>query len=257
LREEGYVVLARGPWLPSAVRCRRVARAPARGAAAESVLAREWERALERARAAGQTLFPGPVYGLAAFRARGDELELDLHATDYREFVGTNLCPEYLALPKESAPRSDALGLSVLLLSGDTIVLHRRGAACFEGPLAIDTPGGHIDPGHHDDRGAPSPFLAALDELESELGVAASEVSELCILGLTRITKSEKPQVVLAARTALTPDEIRGRVGSARESFETNELWPVAWSEVARLDAECTTPAGRAAIRLACELLRG
>jgi hypothetical protein len=114
-----------------------------------------------------------------------------------------------------------------------------------------------MEPGRHEERGAPSPFLAALDELEGELGVASHEVTGLRALALTRIAGTEKPQLVLAARTALSPGELRGRVARARESFETSELWPVPLAELARLDAELVTPAGSAAVRFAREMLRG
>jgi 8-oxo-dGTP pyrophosphatase MutT (NUDIX family) len=238
------------------VRARRVGRLAPREPRAGEILARRWELALEEARASGQTLFPGPIYGLAAFRGSAHLLELDLHETDYREFVGTNLSPEYLALPRESAPRADALGVSVLLLAGEHVVLHRRGPGCFEWPLAIDTPGGHVEPGRHlDARGEPDPFAAALDELEGELGLHAEEVLERRALALTRIAGTEKPQLVIAARTRVSLDEIRRRLEEARDRFETSELLPVGFDELPALESANVTPAGRAAIRFAREML--
>ena len=254
---ELFTILARGPWEPARLLSRRVPREVRRDPSAARILDAAWESAVARARLCGQTLYPGRVHGLAAWRVTEGGLELDFHETDYREFVGTNLSPEYRALPREQATRSDALGLSVLLVSGDQVVLHRRGAGCYEWPLAIDTPGGHMEPGQHDDaRGDPSPLRAGLDEPSSELGLSEGDVSGLQALALTRIHDTEKPQLVLAARTRLSPDEIRVRVGAARESFETDELVPVPLSALDRLDRERLTPAGRAAVRLARDGLR-
>lgn len=250
---EPFEILARGPWTEERLRARVVPRIPARSPGAAGVLAAAWTRALERARSAGHSLWAGPVLGLSAWRQGAAGLELDLHETDYGEFVGTNQNPAYLAFPRSEASRADALGISVVLLSGEDVVLHRRGPGVFEWPLLIDTPGGHMEPGKHLAGGAPSPFATAADELESELGLGAHEVRGLVAIGLARIVPTEKPQLVLAARTDASPGELRDRVRAARESFETHELAPVALERLASLDPATLTPAGRAAVRLALE----
>ncbi|MBI3724495.1 hypothetical protein HY251_11155 [bacterium] len=252
------VLLARGPWPEESVRASFDARPLAFDGRAREALERAWKRAQEDALASGRTLWNGRVAGLASFRASQSELSLRLHATDYREFVGTNLSAEYRARSREEAPRSDALGLSLVVVSGETVILHRRGAANFEWPLAIDTPGGHVEPGKHDDEsGVPSVFRATRDELEGELGIESSEVLSLRVLALTRMAETEKPQLIVLARIALSPEEVRSRLPTARERFETSELLPVARSELAKLarSGELVSPAGRAALEIASGLL--
>ncbi len=243
-----FTVLARGPWPRERV---TVLAAPAFAVAREHepIVERAWRGALDAATASGRRLFPGAVRGLAFFSqddaAAASTLRLALHATDYRAFVGTNLCAEYLAT---GAPCSDALGISVAIEVADpepTVLLHRRGAGCFEWPLAIDTPGGHVEPGA-------GPFEAALDELESELGLRAADVTALDLLGLARMEGTRKPQAVLRARVRLTVAEISSRLDQARERFETDALLPFT---LAQLDAltrskEPITPACRAALTL-------
>jgi 8-oxo-dGTP pyrophosphatase MutT (NUDIX family) len=239
--DQPFTILARGPWARPDV---HVVYDSAPPRVDETLVSRAWSRAEEEARASGKLLFPGRVAGLASFVATSTTLSLTLHRTDYRAFVGTNLAPDYLAT---GAPRADALGISVLIETGDLVLLHRRGAGCYEWPLAIDTPGGHVTP----DAG---PFDAALEELESELGVRASEVTALSVMGLARIRATEKPQLVIAARVSLDVDAIRARLPHARESFETQELLPIArpdLAELARSTRERITPAGRAALLLA------
>lgn len=235
-------MLARGPWPRERVAVREAppyAVAPAH----EALVERAWLVALDGARAKGQRLFPGPVLGLASFESEAGSLALALHRTDYRAFVGTNLSAEFRAL---AVPCADALGISILIEVDEGVLLHRRGAGCFEWPLAIDTPGGHVEPGA-------TPFDAALEELGSELGLRAADVTELDLVGLARITGTRKPQAVLRARVSLTVAAIAERLEHARESFETSELLPVARSALGALAAssERITPAGRAALFLA------
>jgi 8-oxo-dGTP pyrophosphatase MutT (NUDIX family) len=249
-----YEVLAVGPWPRERV---SVVTAPGfRVPAAQEVLIeQDWLLAQEGAARSGQRLFNGPVAGLASFRP-GERLELALHATDYRSFVGTNLSARYRAL---GIPCADALGISIVVeLDGRRVLLHRRGKASFEWPLAIDTPGGHIEPDAHREGVAPSPFLAALDELEGELGVRPDEVESLSVLGLARITGTRKPQVVIRARVLVSFATIRANLAAARESFETSELLePLSVDELGALAAspERMTPAGRAAIAIARRVL--
>lgn len=252
--ELSYEILALGPWERERV---GVALAPPFEVPDEhrGLVEREWLAAREVAARSGQRLFNGPVAGLASFRP-GERLELALHATDYRSFVGTNLSARYRAT---GIPCADALGISIVIeLEGRRVLLHRRGRASFEWPLAIDTPGGHIEPEAHREGGAPSPFLAALDELEGELGVRADEVASLSVLGLARIVETRKPQVVIRARVLAPFEEIRSRVAAARESFETSEVLepvPVEELRVLASSPERITPAGRAAIEIARRLL--
>jgi len=241
--EERFHVLERGPWPAERV---RVVAAPPFVVAPEHepIVERAWRAALEDAERTGRRLFPGALRGLSSFALAGDALELALHATDYRAFVGTNLSAEYRAT---SARCADALGISVVLeIPGEVVLLHRRGAQSFEWPLAIDTPGGHVEPGA-------TPFDAALEELESELGVRAADVASLELLGLVKIAETRKPQAVLRARARCSLDEIASSLEQARERFETSELLPVPRAALAALAAssERVTPAGRAALSIA------
>jgi hypothetical protein len=254
-----FSILARGPWSPANV---HVEVGPGRlpfGKHGEEALERAWQAATRLARDSGRTLFPGEIFGLTSFAATRDTLALALHRTDYREFVGTNLAPDpRRALGLNALPQANPLGLSLVVLSGDTVLLHRRGAGCYEWPLAIDTPGGHLEPGKHvDSAGIPRPELGALDELESELGVLPAEVESISVLGLARQAATEKPQLVIALRITLGAEDVRSRLARARESFETSELLPVDRRELAALarSKESVSPAGRAALVLASEVL--
>jgi len=248
--EPTFEVLARGPWPRSRVRVREgpaflVPREQ------EALVESAWRAAVEAARARGQRLYPGPLHGLASFLIDADGIELALHRTDFRALVGTNLSPAYR---KTGARGCDALGISIIIVQKDgRVLVHRRGAQCYEHPLAIDTPGGHAEPGVHAD-----PFAAALDELEGELGVVASEVLSLELLGLTRILETHKPQAVVLARVTVDHAAVAGRLASAREGFETSELLPpLAPGELAALarSRELVSPAGRAALALAASIL--
>jgi 8-oxo-dGTP pyrophosphatase MutT (NUDIX family) len=248
--EPTFEVLARGPWPRARVRVRE---------APDFLVPREhdalvestWRAALEAARARGQRLYPGPLFGLASFAIDAKGIELALHRTDFRALVGTNLSAAY----RETGARGcDALGISIIIVQPDgRILVHRRGSQCYEHPLAIDTPGGHAEPGVHAD-----PFAAALDELEGELGIVASEVVTLELLGLTRILETRKPQAVVLARVTVDRAAVAGRLAGAREGFETSELLsPLAPSELAGLarSRELVSPAGRAALGLAASIL--
>jgi len=241
VHEEPYAILLRGPWPRERVIVREAPpfHVPPEQ---EALVERAWQAALALAARSGRRLFPGPVLGLASARVAADRLEVALQATDYRAFVATNLSAEYRAT---GAPCADALGVSVLIELGSGFLLHRRGAGCFEEPLAVDTPGGHIEPGA-------TPFEAALSELESELGVVPGDIASIELLGLCRLTETRKPQAVLRARAERSLEEIRSRLEGARERFETSELLPVARGALAALgERERLTPACRAAIALA------
>lgn len=244
---EPFVILARGPWPRDRVTV-SVAPPYAVPAAREALVARAWRAAEDEARALGKRLFPGPLLGLTAFEATRERLALALHATDYRAFVGTNLSPEFRATGER---RADALGVSIVIEIDEGVLLHRRGSGCFEWPLAIDTPGGHVEPR------AGSPLVAALEELESELGIGAADVTDLTILGIARIHETGKPQVVVRAKIPLDVAEIARRLEGASERFETSELLPTPRGELAALagSKQRVTPAGRAALVLASELL--
>jgi 8-oxo-dGTP pyrophosphatase MutT (NUDIX family) len=255
--DEPFILQARGPYPRESVLASE--EAPfAVDPEHEALVEQAWQKAVAAASASGRKLFPGAVMGFKGFATRGPLISLGLHRTDYRAFVGTNLSPEFRATGARCA---NALGISIIIvLASGRVLLHRRGDASFEWPLAIDTPGGHVEPDFHRDGGAPSIFAAAQDELEAELGIRRAEIAALSLLGLARIRETQKPQAIILARVAASFEEIGARIATARESFETSELLaPLALHELGALarSSEPVTPAGRAALTLAAELLPG
>ena len=104
---------------------------------------------------ANPKLWNGSKFRLDSVSQSNNEVCFHLGITNYRDFIGTNWCPNAKELlccgskihNNEHAFMSDALGVGNLVITNDEfIILLRRSQHCGEAIGLLDVPGGHPEP---------------------------------------------------------------------------------------------------------------
>ncbi|MFM2089700.1 MAG: hypothetical protein RLZZ127_189 [Planctomycetota bacterium] len=223
-------VLARGPFT---VRVRAVG-SSLDLAGLEPRIAARWEAA----RAATPRLWNGPLARVEAWSLADGVLELDLSATHYRTFLGTNAgdLPAPCALAR--AQRADALGTSALLIDADgRRLLGRRSAHVALYPGLVHPFGGCVEEPHRD------PVAELVRELAEELGVEEQDIRTATGAGLIEDPWLLQPELVVRVELRVAAAELARRLDP-----EEHTALVVIGDEAPPADA---TPIARAALALA------
>jgi hypothetical protein len=211
---------------------------------AEATIEGAWREMGQRP---GVHLFDGPMCRLESWRASDDgKLELALSETSYRIFLGTNLHHPELIERHGMDVMANPVGLSCALVSGDGfLMMGRRNAAVAYYPNRIHPFAGALEP-----KDIGNVFEGMRRELREELSLGTGDVIEMACLGIAQDRKLIQPEMIFAARTQRTRDELVAQV----EAAEHRGCW---WApathegvEAGLRDYREMTPVGVAALLL-------
>jgi hypothetical protein len=166
-----------------------------------------------------------PLYRLDAIAECSESsLVLATSATDYAEYMLTNLEHPEWRTERGAEVMSDPLGVSAVVRTADSVVLvGRRSGRPHDAPGALHVvPSGHPHP--------PQSVGAALEtELRDELGLAMQEISDASITGVLRAQPSGKPEVTARFVATLDSDHVLERWEQAEERWEYEVIETVPW----------------------------
>ncbi|XP_024388563.1 nudix hydrolase 9 [Physcomitrium patens] len=182
---------------------------------------------------------------------------LHLGLTDYKTFVGTNLCPHwehFLAPDVEDAARcrhtASPLGNGAIVKTADhKIVVLQRGSNVGEFPNTLVFPGGHSEPveigikGHVDSNSdtekraleakvAREMFEGITREVVEETGIPASFLSEPLFIGISRRVLNVRPTAFYFIKCALSSSQVQAYYLRAADGFESSHLLLVPQDEL-------------------------
>jgi 8-oxo-dGTP pyrophosphatase MutT (NUDIX family) len=188
--EPGQIVVK---WVDSALKTEGAVTAAIEAAWAEAAARR------------GVLLFDGPMCRLERMAPRGEELELCLSRTGYKVFFGTNLSNPALFERFGDGVMGNALGASCVLQSADGwLLLGRRNDTVAYYPDRVHPFAGALEPSQELDV-----FAEARRELCEETGLTSDEIIALCCLGLVEDVSLLQPELIFAARTSRTREQMR------------------------------------------------
>jgi 8-oxo-dGTP pyrophosphatase MutT (NUDIX family) len=174
----------------------------------ESQITRAWDEAL---RQRGVHLFDGPLCRLenATVDARG--LHLRMSPTSYRVFMATNGRHPQWADDYGPQVMANPVGTSVALRSADGMLMFgRRSQRVALYPGFAHPFGGTMEPTID---GTPLDVLGEMRrELEEEAGITRTDLTDLRVIALIEDRHLRQPELVYAARSTLTSDEIAARL---------------------------------------------
>lgn len=178
-------------------------------------------------------------------------LALTTSATDYAEYLLTNVeHPEWRQTREENV-MSDALGISAVLRTRDHfIVVGVRSRRTHEAAGSVHVlPSGHPHP--------PQSIAEAFHaELSEEVGLDPNHLVDARVTGVVRALPSGKPELTARLVAEVDAAEISRRSSRAQERWEYEELRFVRWEPqeittwLCDQVASCTPP-GHAAVALA------
>lgn len=179
----------------------------------EKAIEEAWNGATAERQA--KVLFDGPMCRLESF-AVGLLLELELSATSYRIFWGTNLNNPHLAKQFGTDAMANPVGLSCALQSADgLLLLGKRNAQMAYYPLRIHPFAGSLEPAEKID-----PFEEIRRELAEELKLAAEEIDPLSCAALIEDVSIGQPEMIFTAICTRSAEEIaRGLDPTEHESL--------------------------------------
>ncbi|XP_042210765.1 uridine diphosphate glucose pyrophosphatase NUDT22-like [Homarus americanus] len=171
----------------------------------EQQINQQWETRCAK----NSRLYNAQKFRFAGWEITGGKWILNIGLTCYKDLSGTNLAPNFRLIQEKGAKdfgdlqayMSDTLGVGVLLMTKDGhLVVTRRAGWTGEYPGALDRPGGHPEPGRVftsggslkpeddnwevDDAVLDEVWSSAAQEVEDELGVARSQMSDLTLMGM-------------------------------------------------------------------------
>jgi NUDIX domain-containing protein len=152
----------------------------------------------------GVLLFDGPMCRLERLVRRGADLELCVSRTSYKTFFGTNLSNPALAERFGDAVMGNAVGASCVLQSADGwLLLGRRNESVAYYPNRVHPFAGALEQSQELDV-----FKEARRELHEETGLASDQIVALSCLGLVEDVSLRQPELIFAARTSRTREQI-------------------------------------------------
>jgi 8-oxo-dGTP pyrophosphatase MutT (NUDIX family) len=186
----------------------------------EAQITSTWNEAL---RQHGVHLFDGPLCRLeeATVDARG--LHLRMSPTSYRVFMATNGRHPQWADDYGPQVMANPVGTSVALRSADGIlVCGRRSQRVALYPGFAHPFGGTMEPTTD---GTPLDVLGEMRrELQEEAGITRADLANLRVITLIENRHLRQPELVYAARSTLTSDEIAARL----DAQEHTACWLLA-----------------------------
>jgi 8-oxo-dGTP pyrophosphatase MutT (NUDIX family) len=191
----------------------------------EAAIQQTWERELVVATSRGRMLYDGELGRLAGFCSTAGSLQLELAATCYRDFVGTNIFnvlgvhdrgPEFLANP---------LGVSATVLTTDGFLVYGRRSdqVAYHGGY-LQTFGGMLESPDRLEHGGYDVFGSCVREVMEELPIRESEITGMSVVGLVRDRRLLQPELLFELATDLPAAVLDARFGESPGQVEHQHL---------------------------------
>ncbi len=198
-------------------------------ASIERLISQTWEAELALAQTQDRMLYDGQLARLQRYETGPDatSLHLVLGPTCYRDFLCTNLYNSHLAHTFSHDHLSNALGVSILPLTVDGyIALGVRSNRVAYHAGRVHPFGGMVEALDRRSNGTFDLFGSAKRELIEELGINASQIQSLTLLGLIEDTQIKQPELVFVASLTLSRAdlEIRLAAESGKDEHEAFHL---------------------------------
>ena len=225
--------------------------------AIEECIARTWETELALAREDKRMLYNGDLIRLVEARPAETQLHLELGPTCYRDFLGTNLHHAATLWRSGEQHLANPLGISSTVITRDGfLVFGRRSARVAFHAGHLHTFGGLLEASDRDAEGRFDVFMAAIRELNEELGIRKEEIASIVIAGLVRDRSILQPELLFEATLTLSRAELTARFDPTLPDQEHTGL------EFVHDDPETIVPFVRrsapvAPVALAATLLHG
>lgn len=237
-------------------------RQPHPDSALESSIEKTWEERL----AAQPSFFNGSKFRYGGYKilTGSEEMKwatsacLHLGLTDYKTFVGTNLCPDwerFLAPDVDDAVKcrhtASPLGNGAIVKTTDgKVLLLLRGSNVGEFPHTLVFPGGHSEPepigikGHHllsssgpekrtlERKVAQEMFEGITREVVEETGIPASFLNEPLFIGISRRVVNVRPTAFFFIKCSLSSAQVAEHYQRAADRFESSQLLMVPQDEL-------------------------
>lgn len=178
----------------------------------EQSIAQIWEEQRLLAAKEFRRFYNGELVRMISFSSAGDEIELLLGPTTFREFVGTNLFNAEAVAAECPGGLADALGVSAAVICADhVLVFGRRGGNVAFHAGHLHTIGGLVERADVDCDARCDLFAVMLRELREEAGVQPEEVAEIRLLGLIRDRDLQQPEAIFGVWLLISSKELLSR----------------------------------------------
>lgn len=182
----------------------------------EALIKEAWSAAEERCRRTGAMLFNGALLRCIADRVDDGVLHIDAGPSDYRDFLGTNLCNAARIAEFGRERYVNAIGISANVISRDGwIVVGRRGPRVAFHAGCLHPFGGNVEAEDVAPDGSIDVFAAIDRELREELRLSADEIESRVCLGIVVDPQIEQPELIFDHVVRPSRDELLGRLDHA------------------------------------------
>jgi len=220
-----FIVDLAGCFEPGQVRIARTDEDMPANPALEAMIARTWDACLREARVRDIELFNGRLARYLRHRVDGGMLIVEVGATDYAAFLGTNYYNAYRAAEFGWENYANPLGTSATLITSDGWLLYGRRSrrvACHAG--YVHTFGGglefaEVEPGSRCDV-----FGSVLRELREEVSLTADEVERMVCIGLIRDAALRQPELIFDVHVRATRGQLEARLEASTSAHEHDAL---------------------------------
>ncbi len=183
-----------------------------------------WDRFLER----HPTAFDGQLLRLAEHRIENGGLTIMAQSTSFSAYVVTRHAG--FAAEHPDAERSDPLGLTIILVTGDQqVIVTKRSLTAEQNPGALYLIGGYAEPGASEEVDL---FDEAARELAEEVAVTDIERSTAFAIGLAYDPVHCHPELFILASSRSTSAVILDGAHHAPDRNEAAELFASPLSDI-------------------------
>jgi len=181
--------------------------------ALDVMVAESWKEARRDAERKGVMLFNGQLARHLRHRVEGGILTIDVGPTDYATFMGTNWLNHARGDEFGWELYSNPLGTTATLISSDGwLVYGRRNHRVACHPGYIHTFGGGLEADEKQVAGTFDGFESVLRELDEELALKPSDVTDMVCLGLIRDPQIRQPELIFDCHVKQSLVEIESRL---------------------------------------------
>ena len=191
--------------------------------ALDTLVAQTWETKRKEAAIVGAMLFNGTLARLLRYRVEAGVLVIEAGPTDYANFLGTNFYHYDRGDEFGWNNYSNPVGTTATIITSDGWLLYGRRShrvACHAG--YVHTFGGGLEADERDAEGVFDVFASLMRELNEELVLEESDVTNMVCVGLIRDKTIRQPELIFDVNVRLTRDEIEQRLahGGADQEHE-------------------------------------
>ncbi len=177
--------------------------------AIEADIARTWEAELALAQEWGGNLYNGNLVRVRSLRAGESTLMLSLGPTNYRDFLGTNLCGAAPAFRAGGNFLANALGVSATVITRDGHLAYgRRSHRVAYHAGFVHTFGGMVEDNDRQDDGSFNLFGCIKREVCEELGLRPAQLSGVRHVGFVRDLALQQPEMLFDVTITLARAEL-------------------------------------------------